>query len=306
MKSRLTCLLLIALVCLTSCGRRERVIPRGKMAKIYAEMFIADQTIINQTPKLRQKADTSFVYEPIFGKYGYNSADYRASVAYYIKDANRFARILKQSAAIIEVEIRALKKQKAFLEMLESEEGEEELFIPERIYNLTGLGNTHTFGADTLRFYVDSAGGERWFDVRTWMDTAYFGPEMVVAADTVGLADSLAAADSVATVLLDSKTVSDSAGKAAVGEQTESKASNGAGKAVRGKSRHGTDTARVKTLTDRKIGTAAEGGNSDSEAVPAEIFDDGDLPVIKSSEIAGEGKRTDARRHGTKGKKDVE
>ena len=54
-----------------SCNKdRARVIPRSKLAKIYAEMFITDQWIQN-TPNVRTIADTSLVYEPILQKYGF-------------------------------------------------------------------------------------------------------------------------------------------------------------------------------------------------------------------------------------------
>ncbi len=173
--------LLLAVMLLSSC-KKEQVIPRSEMAEIYAEMFIADQRIASAS-RIRTTADTSLVYEPIFEKYGYTSDDYRASVAYYIQDATRYARMLKRSAAIIEAKIRELKKEKALLDMLEDAQGMASRYAPERIYYLTGLDNPDTFGEDSLRFYVDSTGGELWFDVRKWQDTAYFGPVMVVAAD---------------------------------------------------------------------------------------------------------------------------
>ncbi len=189
MNTRLTvpliCCLLIAALGLSSCSRREKVIPRSKMARIYAEMFVADQQILAQGQKVRTSADTSWVYEPIFRKYGYTSDDYRTSVAYYLRDANRFARILRQSASIIEGDIRTLKKQKALEEMLEMAEAGEFDFTPERIYFMTGVDNPGTFGTDSLRFYLDSAGGKLFFDARDWADTAYFGPLMVLSADSL-------------------------------------------------------------------------------------------------------------------------
>ena len=56
-------LLFLALVAL-SCSKGPRVIPRGKMARIYAEMLVTDQWI-NSTPSVRRMADTSLVYEHI-------------------------------------------------------------------------------------------------------------------------------------------------------------------------------------------------------------------------------------------------
>ena len=79
----------VLLLCvLSSCKREGRIIPRSRMTKIYVEMFVADQRIAS-SPEMRRTADTSWVYEPIFEKFGYNSDDYRASVAHYINDPDR-------------------------------------------------------------------------------------------------------------------------------------------------------------------------------------------------------------------------
>ena len=57
---------LSALIFLASCGRDEaEVIPRDDMSRIYAEMLLTDQWVIN-TPNIRLIADTSLVYAPIF------------------------------------------------------------------------------------------------------------------------------------------------------------------------------------------------------------------------------------------------
>ena len=111
-------MLAVAFMLVSCSGRDGKVIPRSVMTKIYADMFIADQ-LINADRVARNMADTSFVYEPIFEKYGYTSDDYRASMAYYINDPDRFARILRESAVLIEKDIKELKKEKARLESLE-------------------------------------------------------------------------------------------------------------------------------------------------------------------------------------------
>ena len=83
----------VSLFFLISCGGdKEKVIPRSKLAEIYAEMFITDQWL-GANPSLRRSADTSLVYAPILEKYGYTSADYRKSVDMYMDDPERFSRI---------------------------------------------------------------------------------------------------------------------------------------------------------------------------------------------------------------------
>ena len=115
--------ILLAVACLfflVSCGGgKEKVIPRAKMAEIYAEMFVTDQWIVSN-PSLRRKADTSLVYAPILEKYGYTSADYRRSVDKYMDDPERFARILRSTAGILEKRIEVLNKDKEELMRLKA------------------------------------------------------------------------------------------------------------------------------------------------------------------------------------------
>ena len=99
------------LLCFACSADESKVIPRGKMAKIYAEMLVMDQWAVSDS-RLRQKADTSLIYEPIFEKYGYDGEDYRASVEYYMNDPERFSRILRESADILDARIEELKNLK--------------------------------------------------------------------------------------------------------------------------------------------------------------------------------------------------
>ena len=186
-----TVLLSAAFLC--SCSADEsRVIPRDKMSRIYAEMFVADQRI-GQDRKARTMADTSYVYEPIFEKYGYTVDDYVASMAYYIKDADRYAKILRETSIILEQEIADLKREKAALAPLEEALVLMEKYRPEKVLYMTGIDNPAITYADSLEFYVDTAGGPQYFDARAWSDTAFFGPVMDVAADSLAVpADSTA------------------------------------------------------------------------------------------------------------------
>ena len=89
---------LLTVIFFASCSDKDeaKVISRGKMADIYAEMLMTDQWI-NSTPNVRKIADTSLVYEPILEKYGYSQKDYLKSVDHYMNDPERFARILRSS-----------------------------------------------------------------------------------------------------------------------------------------------------------------------------------------------------------------
>lgn len=112
-------LLLAAAVIMTvSCKRNEaEVIPRAKLAKIYAEMLVTDQWITSNAG-IRMIADTSLVYEPILNKYGYDSDDYRKSVNHYMNDPERFSRILRTTGELIDQRITVLKEEQKRLEAI--------------------------------------------------------------------------------------------------------------------------------------------------------------------------------------------
>jgi hypothetical protein len=102
----------VLLLCLACSSDGVSVIPRSKLAKIYAEMLVMDQWAQSES-HLRSVADTSLVYEPIFQKYGYDTEDYTRSVEYYMQDPERYSRILRQTIEILDArieELNALKK----------------------------------------------------------------------------------------------------------------------------------------------------------------------------------------------------
>lgn len=95
---------------LSSCGRDEaEVIPRGQLAKIYADMFVTDQWITT-TSGVRLIADTSLVYEPILEKYGYTKLDYIKTVDVYLDDPERFSRVLRTTGEILDKRLKELRK----------------------------------------------------------------------------------------------------------------------------------------------------------------------------------------------------
>ena len=119
------------LVFLTSCqGDRASVIPREDMSRIYAEMMLTDQWIL-ETPNARLIADTSLVYAPILEKYGYDAADYPKSVDHYMDDPERFAKILKGTGAILDARLAELELKKEELERLKKIRQEVEKFRPD-------------------------------------------------------------------------------------------------------------------------------------------------------------------------------
>lgn len=103
---------LLLTLSLVSCNRRGRIIPREKMADIYADMLLADQWLVDH-PEARKTADTTFFYEPIFEKYGYSSRDYDASLNHYLKNPDKFATLIIDARKSLEREQKRLEKEKA-------------------------------------------------------------------------------------------------------------------------------------------------------------------------------------------------
>ena len=170
MKRRLKYLpVLLLCLLLFSCNRGARVIPRGQMSRIYAEMFLLDQRI-NGDWTLRRMADTTRVYEAVLDKYGYTLEDYALSQEHYIKDARRYTKMLKKSVAIVHKEGLALKEEKSREDAVYAARYGLKRFAPHRICLL-----------DTLT-YSDSLFN---FDFQGGLDTVFAGPRIVVAADTV-------------------------------------------------------------------------------------------------------------------------
>ena len=137
--ARIVFAVLLLAVCLCSCGREGRVIPKSKLSKIYAEMFLADSWLVTSSMDVKGKADTMAFYEPIFEKYGYTVEDYWASVSYYLQDPDRFSRILNKSNAMLETEFNALEKQRQAAFDAASESGtriKPKLFHP--VYGVDG------------------------------------------------------------------------------------------------------------------------------------------------------------------------
>lgn len=90
-------IVLLAVLSLTGCHRKGRIIPAGTLENIYVDMFMADQWI-KSNQDARKRADTSLFYEPIFRRYGYTIKDYDATVTYYIDRPDKYVKILRRSA----------------------------------------------------------------------------------------------------------------------------------------------------------------------------------------------------------------
>ena len=168
-------------LCVVGCEKRAKVIPPAQLTDIYADMFLADQWL-STSVRERKVSDTMYFYRPIFEKYGYTVQDYDASVSYYIRYPNKYAKLLKAAAS-------KLDKQRKHLQRVEdyfSKRPRWEPFTPPRIV----LRDSLAWASDTtiLWAYVDTLALRQ-------ADSVAFA----VADSLAAVADSLAAvADSLA------------------------------------------------------------------------------------------------------------
>lgn len=199
---------LAVLMCgiISSCGKDDtKVIPRKKMAQIYAEMLMTDQWITS-TPGVRMVADTSLVYEPILEKYGYDSDDYRKSIETYMDDPERFARILRTTGEILQERITELEHQQMLLDLKAN--------LPKLIYNVSWddffpymFDEPYIHNYDSIAFEPDSVMWIYRLNSIERSDTIYEGLRMVIL-DSLMVNDSLVCPDSLAA--LDSISQADS------------------------------------------------------------------------------------------------
>lgn len=167
--------------------RGPKVIPRGKMAEIYADMLVADQWVLDN-PGTRAKADTSLVYEPIFNRYGYTTEDYRASVGYYMKDPERYSRILRSTTEILDEKIATLKELKRI-------EDRRKAMVPYnidpfRLYYTRSVERLWEFG-DSVSVEVDSLVPVLEMHLHETSDTLFDGPRIILKIDSLIVNDTV-------------------------------------------------------------------------------------------------------------------
>ena len=194
---------LTAVFLLASCGgEKQKVIPRGKLAQIYAEMLMTDQWIMSN-PGNRHAADTSLVYEPILEKYGYTSADYRKSVDAYMDDPERFSRILRTTSELLDkrlVKLQEIKeemdRQEALKKLRESMKIEVEIDMGEFFPYLREEPYVHYY--DSLSVEPDSALMVYRMKNIVRSDTLYEGVRIIVR-DTLAVTDTVTVKDTLNT-----------------------------------------------------------------------------------------------------------
>lgn len=191
--------LALSLILVSCSGDKGRVIPRAKLAQIYAEMFMVDQWI-SSNHSIRRQADTSLVYEPILDKYGYTSADYRRSVNKYMDDPERYSRILRTTGQILDDKLAELNlrqeeilRLRAIKEFLEEMRYEADFKAEEFFPYLFAEPYVHYY--DSLDVKPDSTLMVYRLINIDRADTLYDGLRMILK-DSLAVKDTLMATDS--------------------------------------------------------------------------------------------------------------
>lgn len=185
-------LTMLAAACLifSSCDKNEeKVIPRSKLSRIYAEMLMTDQWI-SSTPGVRMIADTSLVYAPILEKYGYTTEDYMRSVDVYMNDPERFSRILRNTSVILDKRLKELRKLKGEIEEARLAAVIKTNFKAEDIFPYLG-DEPYVHYYDSISFVPDTLTAMYVLVPIERADTVYDRLRMVILTDSLAV-DSLA------------------------------------------------------------------------------------------------------------------
>lgn len=164
-------LLLLLSGVLFSCAPRGRVIPKEKLAEIYADLFLADQWAADK--RLRHQLDTASLYGAVLERYGYTVEDYRVTAKEYLKDPERYAKIIKKTMKILEQREKDLKKEIQRQEALKDLDQARDVFLPQWRFALSPMDHPDIFHLpDSVAVYVDSIGDKPWiFDNSTYQPT---------------------------------------------------------------------------------------------------------------------------------------
>lgn len=82
-----------------SCGDKAPI-SREDMSRIYADLFLEDQWL-DLHPEYRYPSDTLLAYAPVFEKYGYSPEEFSRSMEFYLRDPERYSRMLQESSKIL-------------------------------------------------------------------------------------------------------------------------------------------------------------------------------------------------------------
>lgn len=102
--------LVVATLALALSCRGPKRISEKRMKDIYHDMFVLDQQM-RSTPQLRRHSDSVLVYERVFENYGYTTDDFLYSLDHYMKDPERFSKLMEEVVGRLNREIVAIRKE---------------------------------------------------------------------------------------------------------------------------------------------------------------------------------------------------
>ena len=108
-------LILSLLLTAISCGPRADI-PKKKMIQIYYEISLLDH-YVEHNPQMRAQSDSMKVYAPLLDKYGYTEEEFINSINFYLRDPEKFMKILQA------VETK-LKEREQYLSDLQQADGD--------------------------------------------------------------------------------------------------------------------------------------------------------------------------------------
>ena len=181
--------LVLMVVAVISCDRSSRVIPAGKMEKIYREMLLADQWLA-ENPDKRGMADTTWFYEPVFEKYGFTLKDYQNSVDYYLNDPKRYAEMLGRVEKGLRKDLSALNARMDREERLQHEaDSLAEVWKSVKAKTFKSFLDVFDVDAMTDRVGIEKDSLGVYRPVPVVEDTVFHGPSLVIRDTTVKVSE---------------------------------------------------------------------------------------------------------------------
>lgn len=103
-------------------SEKEAPISQENMENILYDMFIIEELLYNRGD-IRAQSDTSYVYLPIFEKYGYSIEDFHNSIDYYLRHIKQFVELstsvkerLEAEQAMLDSASQPARKKKAVID----------------------------------------------------------------------------------------------------------------------------------------------------------------------------------------------
>jgi hypothetical protein len=99
MKKTRVIILILLLTVVCACSPKG-IIPKKKLARIHADMFLLDQ-YAGADRNMRRFTDTTAVYKAVLRSYGVTAEQYSASIDFYLDNSREMAEVLEMTEKIL-------------------------------------------------------------------------------------------------------------------------------------------------------------------------------------------------------------